>query len=125
MKFLLLSAMLTISSLSAFASTQIIYPNGQSAETVTSNLRITPNYFESLVIGKLSELATSGECGIGESEKFLSATFWSEEDTAQEEISYHSFNFEFEKVTLMLGLIEIQGAPAEYEALDYLNYKCK
>ncbi len=127
MKFLLLSLVLSLSSFSAsaFAPAQIIYPEGQDAESVSSKLGITASFYDELVAGKIAELSAAGECGLGPTEKLISFSLTTQEDTAQEEIQYHSLHLEFEKIILSIGLIENQGTSESYDPLEYSEYSCK
>lgn len=119
-------ALTLLSSLTAFANqptNSIAYQQGLSVEKVASALGITTEFYNELVDKKVSELKASGQCGLSKKAKLISYQKSSVEDTAQEEVQYHTVSLTFDKLKMQIGLVEISGQQ-DYNPTEYLEVKC-
>lgn len=115
-----------LTSYNAFAkapASSIAYQQGVSAEKVASELGITAEFYHDLIDKKVSELKAKGQCGLSKKTKLISYQKSSVEDTAQEEVQYHTVELTFDKLKMQIGLIEISGQQ-NYNPTEYLEVNC-
>ena len=110
---------------SSHSGIEISYKLPESKISVVNKIGITEEFFDKLVLQKLTTLAYLGECNLNleQSLELHKLNVSVHEDSSTEEITYIDFSLELDNVMVAYQLVRIEGG-SDYDPVLHSDYSC-